>query len=271
MRSSSRLAPRPAGAGDLCQLIPRRRSARLGAKPRMEELDQGCGELGWRLSVDPHVVLRVGAAGLAQIARDGAQKGDVAPGEAGIDHQRVVAVVLGEAVPDRHEARRAARPRRSRSSARPGSSVMSCSRIRGCPLAGARVGALVDDPKAHVLEHRYARGECDRVFAGGRAGAPIRRRPHRWTGGIGPRSAAPRCRRSKRSMSASAASGGKSSLIGGREGAAVSLPEKHGTGPDRAVPAALPRGRRSSADDRLDRCLERPPGSDPGSGRRRGR
>ena len=53
----------------------------------------------------PHVVLGIGHADLPQEARDGADERDVAPHQAGGEHERVVAVALGAAGHDGQETR----------------------------------------------------------------------------------------------------------------------------------------------------------------------
>ena len=114
----------------------------------------------------PHVVLRIGHADLAQEARDRADERDVAPGEAGRQHQRVVAVVLGAAGHHHQEA-----------------GFQPLLGIEQVDLAGAGllqhhvvqpdvgpvvgiepdvVGLLVHHAEAHVLEHRHALRQRDR-------------------------------------------------------------------------------------------------------------
>ena len=106
MRSSSRLSTASSDGLDApcSRSLGGVRVGSAGGEAVMEELDQRRGDRRMAVERRPHVVLRVGDAGLAEIAREGAQKRHVAPGEAGIQHQRVVAVALGAAVPDRHEA-----------------------------------------------------------------------------------------------------------------------------------------------------------------------
>ena len=136
MRSSSRLSTLPQrrlDLGDDRRLAlgarrPRPSSARIEA--RVEQLDDLGGERRVLAQRRPHVVLRIGHADLAQEARDGADQRDVAPRQPGRHHQRVVAVVLGDAAHHHDEARfeRAPSARRDRPappSAR--SSTMSCS------------------------------------------------------------------------------------------------------------------------------------------------
>ena len=88
----------------------------------------------------PHVVLRIRHADLAQEARDGADQRDIAPRQAGRQHQRVVAVVLGAAAHHHDERRlqralavRRARPARRRSAPAP---------CRAARRRAARAGAI---------------------------------------------------------------------------------------------------------------------------------
>ena len=96
-----------------------------------------------------------------------AEQRHVAPAEAGLQHQRVVAVVLGDAAHHHQEAVSSGLLVASRSTAPPSarSSAMSWSQTSGLPLAAGRdlVGALVDHLEAHVLQHRHALGQRDRA------------------------------------------------------------------------------------------------------------
>ena len=68
---------------------------------RSHDLRRDAGVLAQRR---PHVILRVGDADLPQKARQRANQRHVAPHQAGREHERVVAVVLGASAHDREEA-----------------------------------------------------------------------------------------------------------------------------------------------------------------------
>ncbi len=117
----------------------------------------------------PHVVLRVGDAHLAQIARDGADQRDVAPLQPGAEHQRVVAVVLGAAAHHRHEGGFEARLQRFDVEGRAVGALQQHvvqPHLRGSGIVRLDpVGALVHDLEAHVLQHGHALGQRDRLLA----------------------------------------------------------------------------------------------------------
>ena len=77
-------------------------------EPRIEADMEQRGDLGGDRAMPrecrPQIVLRIGHADLPQIARQGAQHGDVAPRQAGREHQRVEAVVLGQPAHHHQEA-----------------------------------------------------------------------------------------------------------------------------------------------------------------------
>ena len=77
---------------------------RVGVETAPEQLYERSRQPGMAAERRPHVVLGEGRPGLAEIAGDGADQRHVAPRQAGIHGQRIVAVALGLAVPDRHEA-----------------------------------------------------------------------------------------------------------------------------------------------------------------------
>ena len=106
---------------------------------------------------------RGSAAGSAR-SRAAARRRATQPGG---EHQRVVAVVLGGAAHHHDEAgferapasaSRSTRARRRRAPA-------SCrgTRRSGAPAARDLIGALVDHPEAHVLQHRHALRQRDRA------------------------------------------------------------------------------------------------------------
>ncbi len=108
----------------------------------------------------PHVVLGIGHADLAQIARQGAQQRHLPPCQPGDEHQRVVAVVLGVGAHDGGEAvvepplggfeiDRTVPDEFQQHVVQP-----ELLRVRAAGLGV--IGALVDDPEPHVLEHRHA-------------------------------------------------------------------------------------------------------------------
>ena len=186
MRSSSRLCDRRQrllDRGD--DLVLLRACARPAAPRAADRTARGRAARSappaarCRASVVPHVVLRIGHADLAQEARDGADQRDVAPGEAGRQHQRVVAVVLGAAGHHHQEAR-----------------FQPLLGIEQVDLAGA--GAL----QHHVVQPDVGLGRRRRAGCGGSArpprGSPCSRGPARVpTAGSGGRSSTPsaRCRR----------------------------------------------------------------------------
>ncbi len=111
----------------------------------------------------PHIALRIRHADLAQEPRDGPQQRNVAPGQARRHHQRVVAVVLGDTAHHHDEAgfqRRLHRLERGRPA------VVPLQRHVVQPGAGLAIGdlegPLVDDPEAHILQHRHPLGQRDR-------------------------------------------------------------------------------------------------------------
>ena len=123
------------------------------------------GDRRMRAQRRPHVILRERQPHLPQEARDGADQHDVAPLQAGLEHQRVVAVILGDAAHHHQEAAfqrgLAARDR----SARRRRSPASCRAARHRRPVACRldlVGALVHHLEAHILQHRHAAGERDR-------------------------------------------------------------------------------------------------------------
>ena len=75
----------------------------VGVEAGLEELDEAARDAGVGDEGRLDVVLRERRAGLAQVLRDGAQDDDLAPGQPGAQHERVEAVGLGVAVPDRPE------------------------------------------------------------------------------------------------------------------------------------------------------------------------
>ncbi len=81
-----------------------RRNAELRIEAGVEQRDDLGGDAGMLAQRRPHVVLRVRHADLAQEARERADQRDVAPDQAGREHERVVAVVLGAAAHHREEA-----------------------------------------------------------------------------------------------------------------------------------------------------------------------
>ena len=169
MRSSSRLSTAASASSisaTIGRLAPCRALAGLGARiePRVEQLDDLGGEAACLRKRRPHVVLRIRHADLAQEPRDGADQRDVAPAEPRRHHQRVVAVVLGDAAHHRDERRFQRAPSAAEIGRPPSarSSTMSCSQAStGVALADLE-GALVDDAEAHVLQHRHPLRQRDR-------------------------------------------------------------------------------------------------------------
>ena len=165
MRSSSRLST-PSSAVSISRDLPLRLVLvqRVGIETAPEQLQQRPRQPGMAAERRPHVVLGEGRAGLAEIARDGADQRHVAPGQAGIHGQRIVAVALGVAVPDRHEG--GERERRDRVEveglAVGAFEIHVVDEDRRPALRLDLIGLLVDDPKPHVLEHRDALREGDR-------------------------------------------------------------------------------------------------------------
>ena len=145
-------------------LFERNIEARIEAQ--LEQLHDLGGDL---LVLDQrvrHVALRIGHADLPQEARERAHQRHVAPHQPGRQHERVVAVVLGAAAHDDQEGafellldgveiERAAAGALDRHVVEPDVGL----------LGGADrdlVGLLVDDAKAHVLEHGHALRQRDR-------------------------------------------------------------------------------------------------------------
>ncbi len=106
MRSSSRLAT-PSSAGAVLGLEPRQRLLAVALGRRVEARLEQLGRAARQLVVADERLLHVGLAerdaDLQQVLAVGAQDHDLAPVEAGLQHQLVEAVVLGLAAPDARE------------------------------------------------------------------------------------------------------------------------------------------------------------------------
>ena len=85
--------------GDVFLLVVARRLSASGARieARVEQRDDIGGDAGVLDQRRPHVVLRIGHADLAQVARQRADQRHVAPHQAAGERERVVAVVFGGA------------------------------------------------------------------------------------------------------------------------------------------------------------------------------
>ena len=140
-------------------LVVRRRQMRI--EPGVEQGDDLRGDGRMLAQRRPHVTLRIGHADLAQEARDGADQRDVAPAESGHEHQRVIAVALGpfahddektgfETLLERSEVDRLARRTLQLHVVEPD--------LRRA-LRLDVIGALIDDAKAHVFQHRHPLGQ----------------------------------------------------------------------------------------------------------------
>ncbi len=131
------------------------------------------GELGRDRGVldqrRPQIILRIGNADLAQVAREAAQHRDVAPGQAGREHQRVEPVALGEPAHHHHEAGFQARLEDAEAGL--GAVGLRQRHVvqpevgRVAPGGLRLVGGLVDHAEAHVLEHGHALAQRDRALA----------------------------------------------------------------------------------------------------------
>ena len=133
----------------------------------MEQLDQ-LGRNG-RVVVErgPHVVFGIADAHLAQVFRQGPHHGNVAPAEAGRQHQCVVAVAFRLPQPHGHEQgfETALQIGRKLDAAALGRFQRHFMQIAE-GHAGWRdpVGTLVDDLEAHVFQQRHAGRQRDRSF-----------------------------------------------------------------------------------------------------------
>ncbi len=108
----------------------------------------------------PHVVLRIGHADLPQIARQRADKRDVAPAETAGKRQRVEAVILGGAA--HHHQECGFQPRLAlveldrRAVATFQQHVVEPDVARAFVFGLDVEGALIDHAEAHVFQHRHA-------------------------------------------------------------------------------------------------------------------
>ncbi len=129
----------------------------VGIEPAAEQRDQRRRDLRMAPERRPHGMLGERRARLAEIARDRPNQRNVPPRHACVHGERVEAVALRLAEPDRHE-RRQCEVRRRR----------EVERLTVGPLqvhvvddhqrrtgAAQLVGLLVDHPKAEILEHRH--------------------------------------------------------------------------------------------------------------------
>ena len=135
-----------------------------GVEAGVEQLDERARDVGVGEQRLLHVAVAERGAGLAQVPGDRTQDGDVAPAQAGAQHQPVETVVLHVAVPDAGERL-----------------LEALADLVGVDLAVGLVGQaevvdpgrravaradlvrpLVGDPQAHVLEHRQDLGQRDR-------------------------------------------------------------------------------------------------------------
>ena len=152
----------------------------------LEQTDELRGDAGVLAQGRPHVVLRERDADLPQVARQRADQRDIAPPQAGVEHQRVVAVILGDAAHHDQEAafERLLRLRRCRAAAVDTLQhhVVQPDAARVLRRGGDFVGALVDDPEAHIFQDRDAFGQRDRPVVA----------PDFQAGGLGPASGADR-------------------------------------------------------------------------------
>ncbi len=137
-----------------------RRHRKAWIEARLEQRRDSRREAGMLDEGRPHIVLGIGHADLAQIARQGAQQRHLTPRQSGDEHQRIVAVVFGvvahdggEAVVEpplgRFEIDRAIADEFEQHVVQPELPL-----VRSAGLGV--IGALVDDPETHVLEHGYA-------------------------------------------------------------------------------------------------------------------
>ncbi len=132
----------------------------------MKQSHDAGGDAGVLAQRRPHVILRIGHADLAQEARHGADERDIAPGEPGREHERVIAVILGVAPHHREETGLQLLLARVEVDG-----LARCAFERhvvkpdlGRVMRLDVVGALVDHAEAHVLQNRHAFGERDRPF-----------------------------------------------------------------------------------------------------------
>ena len=133
---------------------------------RVEQGDDLRRDAGMLAQRRPHIVLGIGHADLPQEAREGAQERDVAPEQAGGEHQRVVAVAFGAArasTTRKHASSRCLSAARSNGCRDALSSIMSWNQTSAAPCGRDMVGALVDDLEAHVLQDRHPLGQRDRA------------------------------------------------------------------------------------------------------------
>ena len=137
-------------------------AARVEAGP--EQRDQQARDLRVGDHHRPHVGVAEVRAGLAQVLRDRAQHGHLAPGEPRAQHQPVVAVALDLAAPGAQE-------RVLEALAHPVGLEVALALVREpevvdpdalVPAPADRVGPLVGDLHAHVLEQRHHVRERER-------------------------------------------------------------------------------------------------------------
>ena len=83
----------------------------VGVEPDGEQVDELAGDLGLGHQGRLDILLAEGRPGLTEVLGHGAQDDDLAPGEPGTEDERVEAVRLDPAVPDRGHAEGARSPK----------------------------------------------------------------------------------------------------------------------------------------------------------------
>ena len=139
-----------------------------GVEPRLEELPQEPGDVDVAAQRRLDVVDRERRVALLHVLRVGAQHRGLPPGQPGGEHQRVEAVDLVVAVPDRADGvLEQARARRR--GGRAGTAARTRRRSSAASQAVELVGALVEHLHAHRRQHRQ---DLRRARAASRCGTP---------------------------------------------------------------------------------------------------
>ena len=150
-----------AGPGAAGLAVGREVAVAAGVEAGLEQRDEGAGDVDVLLERVLDVVLREGRAALPHVLRVGPQHGRLPPGQPDGEHQRVEAVDLVVALPDRGDGvlEELARTR----TAAGGGSAARSRRCSDSPLEAVEaVGPLVDDLDAHRGQRRQHLGQRHR-------------------------------------------------------------------------------------------------------------